>query len=280
MALACGGKWTEQTNVDAGASAGAGSGGSNSVSSTIVVSQIPVGLNGVGAPPYFSVRASSQQSLAQHDGSDCMTTPSDGCTVTVCQSVGGPAKSLSFLDDGTLHVAVNGAEQVAVPYRHGPGATGYSITSGTTVLFVGRDRIALHSDGGADLPAFQDVSVIAPDAITLTAPACSPGQSQGCPPILPAHGLPIAWSGGGVGQVLASIYAAGSEQTVAIACAFAPTLRAATLPTDALSEGSPSWTQITLSIESLSEQVFQLGQAQVTFDVEQLALVSSTSVGR
>jgi hypothetical protein len=144
---------------------------------------------------------------------------------------------------------------------------GYADVSSQTQFFSGGDTITVAGMGGADLPAFAAQSVIAPNAIVLSGPACAGVDCN----LDRTQDLAIAWTGGGAGKVRASFETVGSTATGSVFCTFDAAVGMGTVPSAALAvlgdtrDGSATGVAI---FGAFNETTFAVGGVQTTFSVQ------------
>jgi hypothetical protein len=139
-------------------------------------------------------------------------------------TTGDPPESptVTALDAGAI--TVNGGSGTAGAATLGfgpiknamPAQSGYASARGETQFFAGGDVLVATGAGGPDLPAFK-ASVVAPNDIVLTAPACA---LTGCPDLDRTTDLQVTWTGGGAGEVFATYETLGAEHLVIVSCHF------------------------------------------------------------
>jgi len=213
----------------AGGSAAGGSAGPTRIG-TVSITQDAISAAG---QTFYSglLLASFFEIPAQYQG--CTTTTIGACTVSDCAAAadGGTPPDGGQVGAGTLTFTglVDGGVTLA------PNAMGSYVTSIQAQLFTAGSTLQVSSTGGA-VPAFNG-SVMAPEALVLTTPAC---PSNDCGMISKAAGLPLAWTGGssgsfgvqllsGSGQISCSFPAAGGAGSVPAAALASLSLGAGTL---------------------------------------------------
>jgi hypothetical protein len=207
------------------------------------------------------VTASFQVDDGGYDGwHSCTRTQSGACNVVDCVSDGGIPTLPPPRSAGTLSVAgtlVDGGISVAfLPNGYATYPVSSRVWNGGNTLTV--------SAAGAAVGAFSGKTVVAPNAIVLTAPACS-GDS--CGSASKSSALNLTWTGGassGVRVELLSAIPAGGGHSIVATCSF--TSSPATVPAAVMaslganSDGYAS----RLSVEPINTTSFSDGAFQVT----------------
>lgn len=216
---ACGGTGSD-TDPDGGATNGGGDGTSSptetragfftisssryTVSSTMVeqgyatgtMYRIPPSSPGGGGCSHASYGACDVQTC------DSGTTPTDGGLAITYTDSGPVAISGVQVNDGTMTLT--------------PGGYGYATVSGAVALFNGGATVRWvapgNSSGG---PAF-DVSLVAPTAVQVNAPAFVQGKVSAST----TQDLAVTWSGSTTSAVTAQLAAGASGHSVVARCTF------------------------------------------------------------
>jgi hypothetical protein len=215
------------TGVDGG---GGGGGGDGSVStgagsSAIIVSQLVT-------PSSTQVGVSAQFYPSAPTPAGCTIGMVAGCIVTSCPAVDGVLRS--SLNAGTITVTGTGTSSPA-SLTFGPladaGVDGYSSVRAKTRFFDGGDVISFSGAGGPDLPAFATQTVVAPNDIVLTAPACADLK---CPDFSRSADATLTWTGGGAGRVSISYITTTDTTSKTVSCNFDAQASTGTVPAAAL----------------------------------------------
>lgn len=223
----------QTSNVDGGGpgvDGGGGGGGDGSVStgagsSSIMISQL-------ATPSAMQVMASAWFYPSAPTPAGCTIGMVAGCTVTSC----GHAERVvrSSLNAGTITVTGTGASSPAT-LTFGPlgdaGVDGYSSVQATTRFYNAGDVISFSGAGGPDLPSFTAQTVVAPNDIVLTAPACVDVK---CPDFSRSADATLTWTGGGAGQVSITYITSTDTTDKTVSCSFDAKAGAGTVPTAAL----------------------------------------------
>jgi len=152
----------------------------------------------------------------------CTNTIVGGCTISDCSAAadagtppdGGQvsAGTLTFtgLADGGVTLTATGS--------------GY-LQQIQGQLFVAGSALQVSSSGGV-VPVFT-AALTAPVSAVLTTPAC---PLSNCGMVSKAAGLPVAWTGGGTGNISVQVFAAAGQ----VSCSFPAASGSATIPAAAL----------------------------------------------
>ncbi|MDB5219376.1 MAG: hypothetical protein JWO86_7303 [Myxococcaceae bacterium] len=225
----------QTSNVDGGGpgvdgGGGDGGGGDGSVSTgagsaTIFVSQLVTSSS-------TQVGVSAQFYPSAPTPAGCTIGMVAGCTVTSCPPGNGVLRS--SLNAGTITVTGTGASSPA-SLTFGPlgdaGVDGYSSVRAQTRFYNGGDVISFSGAGGPDLPAFTTQTVVAPNDIVLTAPACADVK---CPDFSRSADATLTWTGGGAGQVSITYITTTDTTYKTVSCNFDAQASTGTVPTAAL----------------------------------------------
>ena len=206
---------------DGGGGGGDGSTTTNGINSVILVT---------GGGPRFSMTAAFRGMPAPVPAG-CVTKTVGGCIATSCPAVDGILSS--SLNAGAITVAGTGPDSpVTIRYTAmgDAGLMGYS-ARGNSQFFHGGDTITASGAGGPDVPAFAAQTVIAPNEIVVTSPACAAIK---CPDIPRSHDATIAWTGGGAGKVEITYITDTDDGSKTLSCSFDASAGSGTIPSAAL----------------------------------------------
>jgi hypothetical protein len=215
--------------------------------------------------------------------SPCVTTMTGACYLTVCTTPAPPADGgtvspapVIVPDEGNITVTgMRDAGPAILTY--GPigdgGSAGYLPVSANALFFQGGDMVTASGAGGADLPSFLPQTVVAPDDIVLTSPACSVGS---CPSLDRTTDLAVAWTGGGVGELQAffeSVVVSGSNtKIIALGCNFDSSAHAGTVPSSLLMNlgktGDPGVVVNAESFLPANQVAFMIAGTAASFNLE------------
>ncbi|HEY1532582.1 MAG TPA: hypothetical protein VGF76_01145 [Polyangiaceae bacterium] len=232
---------------------------SDSREGTIVVSEV---LNGASAVSY-EISASWLPPVGE---SGCSLTTVGACTVVSCMADQTSAATPSSLDAGPLVFASSSGSTMTLTTT----APASYESQGTGGFFAPGDTVTVTGQGGADLPAFAPVSVVAPAETTLLAPACAAGF---CPTADRTQDLALSWSSQGPG--LLSINLGAAAQSTTASCIFDLSDGTDDVPAEVLA-AFPSRDAITLTVQAINDQPFTLGGLPTAFLVAE-TIVAATS---
>lgn len=164
-------------------------------------------------------------------GARCDTQAFGDCKV--CEvDLTQPGPDEPPLDAGTVTLTGPGLPGGEIALAFDPELGVYDPFLGTEQVFTSGQTIRARSSG-AQVPAFEDVSVTAPDDIALIAPGCADGTCGG---IVRSAALDVEWTGGAAGQVEVAVTTTDNEtQAVVVSCVFDPGAGQGTVPAAALS---------------------------------------------
>ncbi len=207
--------------------------------------------------------------LPSVEDSGCSLTTIGSCLVVSCSS--GSVDDSTSLDAGQLSFTSSSGATAMLSLS---GTSSYASQSSGS-FFAPGDTVTVTGAGGADLPAFAPVSLVAPDAATLLTPACSAGS---CPGFDRTQDLTLTWSGQGTG--LLEINLGGTTQAQAATCSFDLSAGTGTVPAPVLAV-VPSSAALTLTVQAVSSTQFTLGGSPTAFIVaETVASGVSPSTGQ
>lgn len=153
-------------------------------------------------------------------GGGCTTTKFGSCDVQTCTAAttttdGG--LSIMYTDAGL--VKISGVQVNDGTMTLTPGGYGYATVSGAVALFNGGETVRWVAPGNpSGAPGF-DVSLVAPTAVQVTAPAFVQGKVTASS----THDLAVTWSGSSTAPVTAQLAAGTSGQSVVARCSFTGT---------------------------------------------------------
>ncbi len=219
------------------------------------------------------------------NGIVCTASTIGPCLVSACTISGaadpGVPTGIATLNAGTLTITGAGTAKAALlfgtvaPNSNQPG---YTRVSGDTQFFSGGDAITVVGAGGADLPAFAEQTVIAPNDVVLTAPLCA---GLVCSDLDRTQDLVVAWTGGGAGHVKASFETISASATGSVFCTFNAASGAGTVPKAALATLGDTGDGQTTGIEVFAvsnETLFTVGDIPTTFSVQSAGLEAQINV--
>lgn len=166
----------------------------------------------------------------------CTSTPVAGCFAGTCPMVDNlPPRS--SLNGGTLTVTGTGVASPAM-LTYGqptPGVGVYSSVKAQTKFYNGGDALSVSGAGGAELPSFAAQTVVAPNDIVLTAPACGTSLAPApCPDVDRSKDATVTWTGGGAGKVSVTYITDTDSATKTLTCFFDALAGTGTIPSAGL----------------------------------------------
>ena len=146
----------------------------------------------------------------------CSTTTKGPCEIQTCDSGTTPTTdggvSITYTNSGT--VTISGVEVNDGTMTLSPGAYGYTTVSGAVALFNGGSNVRWVAPGNANGgPAF-DVSLVAPNAVQVTAPTFVQGKVSASA----SQDMTIAWSGSA--SVMTQLTGGAAGHSVVARCTF------------------------------------------------------------
>src|SRR5690606_21154202 len=185
-------------------------------------------------------------------GGSCSDTSYGACNVQTCDS-GTPTSdgglAIMYTDSGPVTirgVLVNDGTMTLTP-----GGYGYVTTSGAVALFNGGATVRWVAPGNpSGGPAF-DVSLVAPTAVQITAPAFVQGKVSAST----TQDLAVTWSGSPTSAVVVQLAAGAGGHSVVARCTFAGSsgvVPAAAISAVSSAGGTPS---IMIVMESQAERM-------------------------
>lgn len=212
----------------------------------------------------------------------CTTTPVAGCVAIRCPDITPELPDLSTLNAGTLTVTGTGVSSPAtLTYGAGPipGTSGYSPVTAPTKFYNSGDKLSVSGAGGADLPAFAAQTLVAPNEIVLSAPACaSPLDGGACTDVDRSAGATLAWTGGGAGQVAVTYITDTDSGTKTLSCLFDALPGAGVVPSAALMMLDPASAPGYHGqefINPVSSKAFMVGTLAAVFTVQGTAVTGT-----
>jgi hypothetical protein len=150
-------------------------------------------------------------------GGSCSNASYGACNVQTCDS-GTPTTdgglAITYTDSGP--VAISGVQVNNGTMTLTPGGYGYVTVSGAVALFNGGTTVRWVAPGNANGgPAF-DVSLVAPTAVQITAPAFVQGKVSAST----TQDLAVTWSGTPTSAVTAQLAAGVAGHSVVARCSF------------------------------------------------------------
>lgn len=151
-------------------------------------------------------------------GGGCSNTSYGACDVQTCDSgtttTDGGGLAITYTDAGPVEISglqVNDGTMTLTP-----GGYGYVTVSGAVALFNGGTTVRWVAPGNVNGgPAF-DVSLVAPTAVQITAPAFVQGRVSAST----TQDLAVTWSGTPTSAVTAQLAAGASGHSVVARCTF------------------------------------------------------------
>jgi len=205
----------------------------------------------------------------------CTTTPVAGCLAIRCPDVTPQLPDQTTLNAGTLTVTGTGVSSPAT-LTYGPGPTpginGYSTVTALTKFYNSGDTLSVSGAGGADLPSFPAQTLVAPNEIALTAPACASALDGGaCTDVDRSTDARLAWTGGGAGQVTITYLTGSDSGTNTLSCVFEALPGAGVVPSAALMMLDPASAPGYYGqefINPVSSKTFMVGTLAAVFTVQ------------
>jgi hypothetical protein len=158
----------------------------------------------------------SQENVAPPDsGPSCSVIGVGPCQTSVCSTSGGGGSDGSVLHPaGTLTISGGTLGSVAVTTDRKEGYA-YEWSAGTASFGPG-EGVTIAGSGSSAVPAFGAETLLAPDAVELTAPAAN---AKGSFSVSTSAALRVAWSGGTDGYAMTfSAQASGPGTAVSLYC--------------------------------------------------------------
>ncbi len=214
---------------------------------------------------------------------------SGACTGEVlCTNTGSDAGAPAVTELNAGTITITGASLDAGPTTIAfgviPGASpptnGYVPSSSQGLFFAGGDTLQATSAGGPDLPAF-NVSVVAPSAVTLSAPVCG---NATCADVDRTKDLVVTWTGGGAGKLQAIYETLSDQHAVIVTCTFSAASGTGTVPLAVLAKleatGDPGITGAGFGYATYiaqNESTFTESDIPSTFEVHTAAASGSVT---
>jgi len=179
----------------------------------------------------------------------CTTTTDGACTISACTSggadAGGGAVAASA---GTIQIT-GGSKPVQLL----PSGTTYTAVTGQTAFWNGGEQLDVVG-AGAEVPAF-NLKVTAPGLISVTSPVWP--SAGGKVPITRAQAFPVAWTGGGAGNVVVAISGTAGSLSTSVSCSFTASGGSGSVPASALAllPASPTSAAISITASNATESV-------------------------
>ena len=218
------------SNAEGGSGGEGGAGDGSTATGTgqgaVLVTQSPTG---------FHVVASFNPASAATTAG-CLVTTVGPCIATACPDVMGVA--MASLNAGAITVTGTGpGSPVTLSFgtKGDGGLAGYPAASGQTAFYNAGDPVSASGAGGADLPAF-NATLVAPNEIAVTSPACAAGA---CADVDRSMDATITWSGGGAGRVTVAYVTGTDVGTKLLSCSFDALVGSGTVPSAALMKLDP-----------------------------------------
>ncbi len=150
-------------------------------------------------------------------GGGCSNATYGACDVQTCDSVTTPTDgglAITYTDSGPIKIS--GVEVNDGTMTLTPAGYGYATVSGAVALFNGGANVRWVAPGNATGgPAF-DVSLVAPTAVQVTAPAFVQGKVSASA----AQDLAVTWTGTPTSAVTAQLAAGVAGHSVVARCTF------------------------------------------------------------
>lgn len=220
---ACGGPSSSDGDPDGGNGGGGGGGGSGSGTTETKAANFTI-----SSTRYTVSNTQVEQGYASgtmyrippgaSGGGSCSTTTQGACEVQTCDSGtttttdGGLA--IMYADSGPI--TISGVDVNNGTMMLSPGGYGYTTVSGAVALFSGGSTVRWVAPGNTNGgPAF-DVSLVAPIAAQVTAPAFVQGKVSASA----SQNLTVSWSGSTTSAVNAQLTAGAAGHSVVARCTF------------------------------------------------------------
>ena len=203
-------------------------------------------------------------------GGGCSHASRGSCDVQTCDSGttttdGGLA--ITYTDSGP--VEISGVQVNDGTMTLTPGGYGYVTVSGAVALFDGGTTVRWVAPGNPNGgPAF-DVSLVAPTAVQVTAPAFVQGKVSASV----AQDLAVTWSGTPTGMVTAQLAAGAAGHSVVARCTFNGS--SGVVPAAALSEIASAGGSASIMIMVESRATEMPGDWNLDFALQTYGLVPS-----
>lgn len=163
----------------------------------------------------------------------CTKTMVAGCMATSCPDVMGVLRS--SLNAGAITVTGTGPSSPAIltfgPLGGDAGVDGYKGLNAQSRFYNDGDMLSASGAGGPDLPAFAVQTLVAPNDIVLTAPACA---NVMCTDFPRSKDVTLTWTGGGAGKVGVTYITDTDNGSKTLSCSFDATAGTGTVPSAAL----------------------------------------------
>jgi hypothetical protein len=219
-----------------------------------------------GGTEYCESGASAFFTRAMPAGAHCSSSTVGACTVQSCAPSDGGVSSGAQDSAGTLTLTGTDAGTLTLNFD-----AGYPNVVALIALWAGGETLTA-SATGATVPAFSGKTVLAPNPVTVTTPACNLGS---CGTVDRSADFTLSWTGGAATNVVATLSSTKSGATgTVITCTF--TSSPGTVPTAALMQlGKSSDGYLdAFSVSAINSTNFTAGSYAVT-----LRAVSSTNAG-
>ncbi len=191
----------------------------------------------------------------------CTVTVAGACTIRRCvDGSDGGTVSVHTAEAGMLTITGTLLDAGLALVNRG-GFDGYSAAY-LDPLWAGGETLTASGTGG-DVPAFSGQSVVAPSAISVSAPVCPNDQ---CGSLSRAVPLAVTWSGGASGTVLVTLAAGTStpRASVSIECGYPASAGSAMVPAAVISEMQP-YLSGSVTVENTATKSFTAGEFAITF---------------
>lgn len=269
-ALGCTSSSGTTASADGGAGSDGSAGGDAGDPGTVVTGNIFVQQFKSGGSYVYDLNA--RFTKPPPDG--CTTTATGPCTISLCgvpgSGGGGTPGKASNAGPITISAPATSAVLTFMPF----GTSGaYGQMTGMSAFFAGGDMVSAVGAGGPDLPAFPMQTVVAPNDITVTAPACTPG----CPVLDRTMDYVVTWTGGGAGTVDIDVQSGTATSIVNIVCTFTAAAGTGTVPTALLTQlakaGDPGITGGVFVTPS-NHVTFKVGAVDTTMNLTATGLLA------
>jgi hypothetical protein len=185
-------------------------------------------------PMYWSVTAyfitNADQSTVDPTMT-CTTEMAGACTFKTCMPVDAGLPPLPVYTSAGDVKVTGGTIPSTLALTMEDGGIYQMSAAGMDIVVKNGDTIKVTASGG-DVPAFNDLQVVAAPSFMLTAPPCS----TDCGSLDRTADMPVAWSGINAGKLHVVMFTNGSGPTQTITCDFSAADGKGAVPTTLLSK--------------------------------------------